>query len=368
MKIAIAGYGIAGIAAAILLQRQGHDIVRFDRAKTLSPVGGGLLLQQAALRTLHALGLLEAANAIGAPVQQLHATSGCGTLMDLRFDRPALGVQRGALFELLRAADGGETQTGRHIVGVDAAGGILTDARGEDFGPFDLIVAADGARSAVRASMRELDCSEKDYRWGVLFGLLASDAAKFENRLIQRFDGIEHVSLWPVGRLTPQMPARIALSWRVSMNEPMPPLEALKARVAALCPDAAVLLESLTALQVAGYRQVRLKRFWRNRVVFLGDAAHAMSPQLGVGAGLALGDAFALATSLARENDVSRALEAYDTARRPLARRYQRLSKVLTPVFQSGSRTLAAIRDRTFSRLSRMSMARRTLSSVLNGA
>jgi FAD-dependent urate hydroxylase len=367
MKIAIAGYGIAGIAAAILLKRQGHEITHFEQAKELGPVGGGLLLQDTALRALEALGLLEAALAHGAPIAQLHATSRCGTLMDLRYDRPALGLQRGALFGLLRAADGGEVQTGRRIVGVDAVRGILTDADGEHFGPFDLIVAADGARSAVRAGVGDLVWHEREYRWGVLFALVESDAMQFESRLIQRYDGIEHVSLWPVGRLTLQTPARVALSWRVAMNASPPSLEAWKARVATLCPDAAKSLEPLTKLQVAGYRDVRLKRFWRHRVVFLGDAAHAMSPQLGCGAGLALGDALALATSLTREHEVSRVLEAYDAARRPLAWKYQRLSRLLTPVFQSGSRTLAALRDRIFPWVSRVPIATRAISSVLNG-
>lgn len=367
MKIAIAGYGIAGIAAAILLRRQGHEITHFEQAESLGPIGGGLLLTDAALRTLDALGLREAAAAHGSPITQLHATSRSGTLMDLRYDRPALGLQRGALFSLLRAADGGEVRTGRRIAGVDAARGALTDAQGEHFGPFDLIVAADGARSAVRAGLRDFICRETEYRWGVLFALLEDDGAHFAGRLIQRFDGVEHVSLWPVGRLAPQAPARIALSWRVAMAAPPPPLQLWKARVAALCPEAASLLKPLTELQVAGYREVRLKRFWRDRVVFLGDAAHAMSPQLGYGAGLALGDALALATSLARERDVSQALQAYDAARRPLAWRYQRISRLLTPVFQSGSRTLATLRDRLFPALSRLPMATRAISTVLNG-
>jgi 2-polyprenyl-6-methoxyphenol hydroxylase-like FAD-dependent oxidoreductase len=368
MRVAVAGYGIAGIAAAILLRRQGHDITHFEQAEALGPAGGGLLLQDAGLRALDALGLVGAAMARGAPIAQVEATSRYGTLFDLRYGRHALGLQRGALFGLLRAADGGAVQTGRRIVNVDATRGFLTDAHGERFGPFDLIVAADGARSAVRARLPDLVQRERDYPWGALFALLEDNTARFEGRLLQRFDGVEHVSLWPVGRLTPQASPRVALSWRVAIDAPSPLLVTWKARVAELCPDASTLLAPLTTLQMAGYREVRLKRFWRDRVVFLGDAAHATSPQLGQGAGLALGDALALAAALAQRREISDALEIYDAARRPLARRYQRLSRILTPVFQSGSRTLATLRDRAFPLLNLLPFATRAMTSVLDGA
>jgi 2-polyprenyl-6-methoxyphenol hydroxylase-like FAD-dependent oxidoreductase len=327
-----------------------------------------LLLQDEGLRALDTLGLVSAAKAHGAPIAQVEATSRYGTLFDLRYGRHALGLQRGALFELLRVADGGAVQTGRRIVGVDALRGLLNDAQGERFGPFDLIVAADGARSAVRSQLPDLVQHERDYRWGALFALLEDNGARFEGRLLQRFDGVEHVSLWPVGRLTSQAPLRVAMSWRVATDAQLPPLKAWKARVAELCPDAATLLAPLTTLQMAGYREVRLKRFWRERVVFLGDAAHATSPQLGQGAGLALGDALALAAALAQRREISQALEVYDAARRPLAWRYQRLSRMLTPVFQSGSRTLAAFRDRAFPLLSRLPFATHAMTSVLNSA
>jgi len=368
MRVAIAGYGIGGIAAAILLRRQGHEITHFEQTEALGPAGGGLLLQEAGLRALDALGLAGAAKALGAPIAQVEATSRHGTLFDLRYGRHALGLQRGALLELLRAADGGTVQAGRRIADIDARLGFLTDAQGERFGPFDLIVAADGARSAVRARLPELVKHQRAYRWGALFALLDDDTARFGGRLVQCFDGIEHVSLWPVGRLTPQAPPRVAVSWRVAMDAPSLPLETWKTRVAELYPDAATLLAPLTAPQVAGYHEVCLKRFWRDRVVFLGDAAHATSPQLGQGAGLALGDALALAAALAQREKIADALEAYDAARRPLAWRYQRLSRILTPVFQSGSRTLAALRDRVFPLLNRLPFATRAMTSVLDGA
>jgi 2-polyprenyl-6-methoxyphenol hydroxylase-like FAD-dependent oxidoreductase len=63
----------------------------------------------------------------------------------------------------------------------------------------------------------------------------------------------------------------------------------------------------------------------RERVVLLGDAAHAMSPSAGQGASLAIEDALVLARSLAAEPDRASALASYERARRP---RVERIAKV----------------------------------------
>ena len=97
MRVAIAGYGIAGIAAAILLRRQGHEITHFEQAEALGPAGGGLLLQDTGLRALDALGLVEAAKARGAPIAQVEAKSRYGTILDLRFERIIKLVERSFL-------------------------------------------------------------------------------------------------------------------------------------------------------------------------------------------------------------------------------------------------------------------------------
>jgi 2-polyprenyl-6-methoxyphenol hydroxylase-like FAD-dependent oxidoreductase len=82
--------------------------------------------------------------------------------------------------------------------------------------------------------------------------------------------------------------------------------------------------------------------------VFLGDCAHAMSPQLGQGANLALVDAVALADALAANESVPRALAAYSAARRRPLAFYQVMTRALTPLFQGDSRVLAFLRDRLF--------------------
>jgi 2-polyprenyl-6-methoxyphenol hydroxylase-like FAD-dependent oxidoreductase len=85
---------------------------------------------------------------------------------------------------------------------------------------------------------------------------------------------------------------------------------------------------------------------WHTRaVVHLGDSAHAMSPQLGQGANLALYDAWVLAECVATQPSVPQALEAYTRARRAHLGYYQLVTRGLTPFFQSDHAGLGLLRD-----------------------
>src|SRR5690349_7764580 len=128
MRIAIVGYRVAGIAAAIFLRRQGHEITHFEQAEDPSPIGAGFLLQPTGLAVLDALGLREAALACGAKIAQIIGGDRRGRpILNLRYGALApesfgLGIQRGSLFDLLRGADAGTgaLQTGTKIAGADA--------------------------------------------------------------------------------------------------------------------------------------------------------------------------------------------------------------------------------------------------------
>ena len=66
--IAIAGCGPAGLAAALLLHRQGHRVTLFERFDQPRPIGSGLMIQPSGLAVLDALGLAPDILAHGAPI------------------------------------------------------------------------------------------------------------------------------------------------------------------------------------------------------------------------------------------------------------------------------------------------------------
>lgn len=96
-------------------------------------------------------------------------------------------------------------------------------------------------------------------------------------------------------------------------------------------PRAAALLESLDdpdALTVTDYYDVVMPKPYVDGAVILGDAAHAMSPQLDQGANLGLFDAMELENALATCSHLGDALVAYDRARRSHLAFYQPAPRV----------------------------------------
>lgn len=104
-------------------------------------------------------------------------------------------------------------------------------------------------------------------------------------------------------------------------------------------------IDALSGFTPASYRHVALPGWSDGAVVFMGDAAHGTSPQLGQGANLALLDAYVLAASLAREDRIGDALARFERLRKPPTRFYRQASHLLTPFFQSKLKPLGWLRD-----------------------
>jgi len=117
----------------------------------------------------------------------------------------------------------------------------------------------------------------------------------------------------------------------------------------------------------AAYADVRMNAWHDRRVVVIGDAAHATSPQLGQGANLGLIDAAALARCIAMHERIESALAAYTAARRAHLGYYQWESSVLTPLFQSDLRIIPFLRDMSMGIACRLPIVRGPMLSTLTG-
>lgn len=149
------------------------------------------------------------------------------------------------------------------------------------------------------------------------------------------------------------------------------PLAEWKAGVLDLCPQAEVFLsqiEDWSQVLTARYGDVRMKKWHGERVVFLGDAGHAMSPQLGQGVNLALADAQCLATCLAEKEDVAKALAHYSKKRRAILSYYQFSTRQLTPWFQSDCEWLDPWRRLGFRTAQKISPLRRMMTRSMAGS
>jgi len=381
LRIGIVGYGTAGQAAALLLTRDGHHVDVFERAPVLGPVGAGFLLQPTGLAVLWELGLLDAALAHGARIGRLFGENTCGrAVMDMRYRELhphffGLGMQRGALFGLLDEGwrGGRHVHCGRRIVGMDAARGLLRDEHGEEHGAFDVLIVADGAASTLRGAVAA-PALDRPYPWGAQWCLVASEAWAFPDELRQRYVGARRMAgMLPVGTRPGDPVPRLSFFWSLPAADlPTAGVDeaAWRNDVAAVWPEAAERLRDTavpSGLAQARYRDTVQRRWHCGRAVLMGDAAHAMSPQLGQGVNMALADALALRDALRAHERQAEAFAEYERRRREHMGVYHFWSRWLTPLFQSERDRLAAMRDLVFHPMSRLPGGRGQMLRVLTG-
>src|SRR5258708_18643678 len=361
MDIAIVGYGIAGISAAVRFRRLGHRISHFDRSNPPVASGAGMLLHPAAQRQLQQLGILSDAMACGAVVRRLCAQTVRGRpIMDFGYTdtvggQCGLGIQRGALHRLLSRADEGNNhvRARRAITSLDPYGGYLFEGPGGRHGPYDLLIIADGASSLLRDQLQLSVRRNRRSHSAALVGLLDDPDRLTGDRLVQYFDGARHLSVWPVGTAALGGPLKCTIAMNVTVAEAAAVRDCgiWRKLVQHLCPVIGSLLNDRIdneGLHIFSYRDVELYQCAVGRAVLIGDAAHSMSPQLGNGAQLAMEDAAILAASVSQNDELSAALRAYALARPQHVSQYHRASRRLTPLFQSDSRMLAMLRDNLF--------------------
>ena len=381
LRIGIVGYGTAGQAAALLFTRDGHDVEVFERAPVLGPVGAGFLLQPTGLAVLWELGLLDAALAHGARIGRLFGETTAGrAVMDMRYHELeprffGLGMQRGALFGLLDDAwrEGRRVHCGRRIVEVDADRGVLRDEHGAEHGAFDVVIVADGSASALRGAVAA-PALDRPYPWGAQWCLVAQEAWAFPDELRQRYVGARRMAgMLPVGTRPGDSVPRLSFFWSLpaaALPSAGTDEAAWRDDVAAVWPEAAERLRDTAVpagLAQARYRDTVQRRWHRGRAVLMGDAAHAMSPQLGQGVNMALADALALRDALRTHGRTADAFADYERRRRDHLSAYHFWSRWLTPLFQSERDRLAAMRDLVFHPLSRVRGGRGQMLRVLTG-
>ena len=359
LDVGVVGCGIAGQAAATFLADAGHRVTVFERFTEPGPSGAGLLLQPTGLAVLRRLDLGDQVEQLGARIDGLLGLNHLKHVVldlayaDLHEAAHGLGIHRGALFGLLHERLQRSTArlvTGAEIIEVEHDGRRATVVAkvGSRHGPFDLVVVADGAHSRLRERLMP-KARAPLYPWGCIWATVP-DAGKIATApamLQQRFRGTTTMmGLLPVGQ------GLVTLFWSLPSTalEPAQPIdvEAFRVNAMKLWPEAAALIERAAGIDNfarATYRQVVLPRWNEGPVLFIGDAAHGTSPQLGQGANFGLLDAHVLSRALIERDDLAEALALFAHRRSPAVHFYRQASHLLTPFFQSYQPLLGLARD-----------------------
>ncbi len=382
LRVAVVGCGIAGPAAALLLSRQGHEVTIFERAAEIKPKGAGILLSPTGQFVLEELGLLQEVALGGSRIGRIIGRNPSGReVIDVRYSRvgtglAGIGISRTSLFSILHRALNSsdvELRLGREIVGLTQS--HLRSEDGESFGPFDLILVSDGARSRLRSELGFVK-NPKPYPYGAIWTSATNWGEFADNVLQQAFAGTRRMAgLLPSGKSPDGQGKLISIFWSIKLSQwdrlQGAGVSAWSREVSELFPGSEAFVAQIgddSSLTVAHYYDSRAIPPFKGRFVLLGDAAHAMSPQLGQGASLALMDAWILADSLEREQQVDAGLISYGERRRRHVNFYAWASRAMTPLFQSDHSWLAAPRDMLMGPLCRVPWLSKQIALTMCGA
>ncbi|MEQ3550039.1 FAD-dependent monooxygenase [Pseudonocardia nematodicida] len=346
MRVTVVGAGIGGLAAAAGLHAAGHEVTVRERAPGPATDGTALGIWPAAVRALDDLGLGPGLRAVSHPQASGALCRPDGTRLariDVRGEVHL--VARPDLRTLLAGTLPGDTvRYGSPVAEADLP--ALRDG-------CDLLVGADGLHGTTRTL------------------LPGGDRVRPRRTGTVAYRGVATVTVgagtetWGRGArfgVLPHGPDGDRANWYAVLPsadappspDPAADLALLRERFGAWHDPVP---RVLARIGTDGYLRHHLadlrppRRYTDGRrVAVLGDAVHAMTPDLGQGACQALLDGIALATAVTRSADLPSALRAYDRRRRPPTRRLVRLARAVHRVAQARRGT--RLRDRAVSTLS----------------
>ena len=331
LRVAIAGGGIGGMAAANALVRRGIDVKVYEQAPQLGEIGAGVLMTPNSLRLLERMGMGPALAKVGAPIgegSQYYRADGTIVAPILTTDSSGwngmYGMHRADLLSALADALPTEAVVTGHkcmSFGQDDHGAWLTFDNGET-AEADIVIAADGIQSVLQKYVVEpsppLHSGSVAYR-----GLIPSERIpSWPSGISQLWMGEgKHFLVYPVrsGSLINYVgfvpsDEQTGESWSAPGDA-----DTLRSAFSGWDPRIEELLAQVETTYWWGlYDREPLATWTQGRLTLLGDAAHPMLPHLGQGANQSVEDGVALAVVLAGtdKDQAPAALEAYEGLRR----------------------------------------------------
>ena len=326
LNILVIGGGIGGLTAAIALGRDGHRVTVIEKDPTWTVYGVGIIQQANVVRAAKQLGILDDYVSAGfgfSSVEVFLPNGQCVAKIPTHHlveGAPAnVGIGRPALHKVLGDRAKGAGADIRLGVTVDslADAGNSVQVRFSDgqAASFDLVIGADGYNSQTR-------------------GMLFPDAPKpaFIGQAVWRYNFRRPPEVTclrayegPIGYGLVPLSDELMYMY-VTTPEPGNPrypkdqlAAAMRSKLTVVPPDIAALREQITDNDGVVYRPLEWMfldgPWYKGRVALLGDAAHATTPHLGQGAGMAIEDSIVIAEELAAKADIATALAAYQQRR-----------------------------------------------------
>ncbi len=347
-NVLVVGGGIGGMTAALALERRGVAVTLIDADPKWRVYGAGITITGMSLRAFDDLGVLDEIRARGFVHNGMRARRLTGEqISEPRFAPdgapPVMlggGIMRPVLHDILSTrvrASGIDVRLGVTVATMtqDADGVDVTFSDGET-ARHDLMVGADGIYSKTRDLIFP-DAPKPQFTDQGCWRIVADRPPEVDRAEIY-FGGPVKLGMSPISR--EQM--YVFLLEHVPGNPYFPPethVEHLKKLMAPFGGHVPAIRDNLGEHSQTNYRPLEWlllpDPWYKGRVVLIGDAAHATTPHMASGAGLAVEDGLVLADELAKTDDVPAALRAF------MARRFERARLVVESSVKSGELELA---------------------------
>lgn len=322
LSVCIIGGGIGGLSAAIALQQAGIRVNLYERVAEIKEVGAGISLWPNAVKALYKLGFKQQLEAIAFIGDGGIRTSSGEWLAHSHADTvramcgvPLIVFHRAELLDMLhRAVDPQAIHLNAECIGVEqTAQAVTVRFRDGQMAQADVVIGADGIRSVVRSQLFGAQ-SPRYSGYTAWRGVANLDVGSHGFEMFgsgQRF-GVAALShgrtYWfatnNAPQDTPDSPAGRKADLLALFNGWADPVE----RLIQATDERTILHNDIIDLPP-------LKQWSVGRVTLMGDAAHAMTPNMGQGACQAIEDALVLAKCLREQSDPVAALQTYQSQR-----------------------------------------------------
>jgi 2-polyprenyl-6-methoxyphenol hydroxylase-like FAD-dependent oxidoreductase len=339
MRVVIIGAGIAGLTTAVALQVRGVEAQIYESASELKLAGKGIWVPTNAMLVLDRLGLGDAIAGSGIALRRAEVhlkENGILQGIDLediqeRFGRTTISILRADLQIVLASAVlNGSLHLSKRCVGVsDLGDSVVASFEDGTTAEADVVIGADGIRSVIRKAVvgdvalryagqtcylgiaqLQLPSELSGTSWEVWGGARRFGFSPVTDELVYWFAPISAVeaSPLPAGDLT------ISLQ-EMYRDFPDPILPIIQHTAA----DEIMRVDLFDFPPIEGW--------YRGRIALAGDAAHAMTPNLGQGGAQAVEDAYVLAMALTKQDTIEAALQVYQQLRKPKTKRIVEMSR-----------------------------------------
>ena len=336
-KVLIAGAGLGGLAAAACLLKRGVEVRIFEQAPKLAEVGAGIQQSANSVKVLYDLGLRGALDKVGVkPKEYEFRRFDNGELLHKIPFADAHERNHGAPYYHLHRADLHQMLLHKvlsldpHCVALDAkvtgfaetAQGVTLELSDGSTGAGDVLIGADGIKSAIRARI----VGETPVKYtGYVAWRVSVPREKLPRDIMDLVGTVwcgpkNHCVVYWVrrGELLNFVGCPEDASWDEESWTQRRPWEELKAAYGGWHPKIQAIIDAAERDQCyrwSLFDRPPIRNWSTERATLLGDAAHPTLPFIAQGACMAIEDGAVLARAVEGAGSVPEALALYQRAR-----------------------------------------------------